>query len=32
MLEKMRKAKVPWTKIDVKEMADLMEYLNQGMP
>ena len=32
MLEKMRKAKVPWTKIDVKEIADLMEYLNQGMP
>jgi mono/diheme cytochrome c family protein len=32
MLEKMRKAKVPWSKIDGKEMADLMEYLNQGMP
>jgi cytochrome c2 len=32
MLEKMRKAKVPWRKIDGKEMADLMEYLNQGMP
>jgi mono/diheme cytochrome c family protein len=32
MLEKMRKAKVPWSKIDGKEMADLMEYLNRGMP
>ncbi len=32
MLEKMRKAKVPWRKIDGKDMADLMEYLNQGMP
>jgi len=32
MLEKMRKAKVPWRKIDGKEMADLMEYLNRGMP
>jgi hypothetical protein len=32
MLEKMRKAKVPWSRIDVKEMADLMEYLNRGMP
>jgi len=32
MLEKMRRAKVPWRKIDGKEMADLMEYLNQGMP
>jgi len=31
MLEKMRKAKVPWRKIDGKEMADLMEYLNRGM-
>jgi len=32
MLERMRKAKVPWQKIDGKEMADLMEYLNRGMP
>jgi len=32
MLEKMRKAKVPWKKVDGKEMADLMEYLNRGMP
>ncbi len=32
MMEKMRKAKVPWQKIDEKEMVDLMEYLNRGMP
>ncbi len=32
MLEKMRKAKVSWQKIDRKEMVDLMEYLNRGMP
>jgi len=32
MLEKMRKVKVPWHKIDGKEMVDLMEYLNRGMP
>ncbi len=32
MLEKMRKAKVSWQKIDGKEMVDLMEYLNRGMP
>ena len=32
MLEKMRKAKIPWQKIDGKEMVDLMEYLNRGMP
>jgi cytochrome c2 len=32
MLEKMRKAKVPWSKISGEEMADLMEYLNRGMP
>jgi len=32
MLEKMRKAKVPWQKTDGKEMVDLMEYLNRGMP
>ncbi len=31
MMEKMRKAKVPWQKIDEKEMVDLMEYLNRGM-
>jgi mono/diheme cytochrome c family protein len=31
MLEKMRKAKIPWQKMDGKEMVDLMEYLNQGM-
>jgi mono/diheme cytochrome c family protein len=31
MLEKMRKAKGPWQKMDRKEMVDLMEYLNQGM-
>jgi len=32
MLEKMRRAKVPWIKVEGKEMADLMEYLNRGMP
>jgi len=32
MSEKMRKARVPWQKIDGKEMVDLMEYLNQGTP
>ena len=32
MLARMRKAKVPWQKIDGKEMVDLMEYLNRGMP
>jgi mono/diheme cytochrome c family protein len=32
MMEKMRKAKVSWQKIDGKEMVDLMEYLNRGMP
>jgi cytochrome c len=32
MLEGMRKAKVPWQKIDGKEMVDVMEYLNRGMP
>ena len=32
MLDKMRKAKVPRQKIDGKEMVDLMEYLNRGMP
>ena len=32
MLERMRKAKMAWQKIDGKEMVDLMEYLNRGMP
>ena len=32
MMEKMRKAKVSWQKIDAKEMVDLMEYLNRGTP
>jgi cytochrome c2 len=32
MLERMRKAKVPWQKIGGKEMVDLMEYLDRGMP
>jgi len=32
MLEKMRKAKVSWQKIDGKEMVDFMEYLNRGTP
>jgi hypothetical protein len=32
MMEKMRKAKIPWQKIDSQEMIDLMEYLNRGMP
>lgn len=32
MLEKMRRAKISWQKIDGKEMVDLMEYLNRGMP
>lgn len=32
MLEKMRNAKVSWQKIDGREMVDLMEYLNRGMP
>lgn len=32
MLEKMRKARVSWQKIEGKEMVDLMEYLNRGMP
>jgi mono/diheme cytochrome c family protein len=32
MLEKMRQAKVSWQKIDGKEMVDLMEYLNRGLP
>jgi cytochrome c2 len=32
MLERMRKSKVPWQKIDGKEMVDLMEYLNRRIP
>jgi cytochrome c len=32
MLEKMRKVKASWQKIDGQEMVDLMEYLNRGMP
>jgi cytochrome c len=32
MLEQMRQARVPWQKMDGKEMVDLMAYLNQGMP
>jgi cytochrome c551/c552 len=32
MLERMREAKVSWQKIDGKEVGDLMEYLNRGMP
>ncbi len=31
MLERMRKAGIPWQKMDGKEMVDLMEYLNLGM-
>ena len=32
MLDKMRQAKLPWQKIDGKEMVDLMEFLNRGKP
>ena len=32
MLEGMRRAKRPWQKIDEKEMVDLLECLNWGMP
>ena len=32
MLEQMKKANIPWQKMDAKEMVDLMEYLNRGMP
>jgi len=32
MLERMRKVKVPWQKIDGKEVVDLMEFLNRGIP
>ena len=31
MLERMRKAKISWQKVDGKEIVDLMEYLNLGM-
>jgi cytochrome c551/c552 len=31
MLERMRKARISWQKMDGKEMVDLMEYLNLGM-
>jgi hypothetical protein len=32
MLERMRKAKVSWQKVDGNEMVNLMAYLNQGVP
>ena len=32
MFERMRKARMTWQKIDGRELVDLMEYLNQGMP
>lgn len=32
MLEEMMKARVSWQRIDEKEMVDLMEHLNRGMP
>lgn len=32
MLEKMRKMKVSWQKMDGQEMVDMMEYLNRGRP
>jgi hypothetical protein len=32
MLQKMRSAEIPWPKVYGREMADLLEYLNQGMP
>lgn len=32
MFEKMEQAKVSWQKISGKEMADLMEYINRGLP
>jgi cytochrome c2 len=32
MLERMKKARVSWQKIDGREMVDLMEYLNRGTP
>jgi mono/diheme cytochrome c family protein len=32
MLERMRKVRVTWQKIEGQEMVDLMEYLNRGVP
>jgi cytochrome c2 len=32
MFEKMNKAKIPWQKIDGREMVNLMEYINRGAP
>jgi mono/diheme cytochrome c family protein len=32
MLERMRKARVTWQKIEGQEMVNLMEYLNRGTP
>jgi len=32
MLEAMRNKKVPWEKFYYNDMADLIEYLNRGMP
>ncbi len=32
MLEKMRRQRVKWQKINGEEMVDLMEYINRGMP
>jgi len=32
MLDRMRKARVTWQKIEGLEMVDLMEYLNRGIP
>lgn len=32
MLERMRREKIPWQKFNGEEMADLMGYLNRGMP
>ncbi len=32
MMERMKEAKISWHKINGKEMVDLMEYLNRGLP
>ncbi len=32
MWEEMNKAKIPWQTIDHRDLLDLMEYLNQGIP
>ncbi len=32
MLRRLKEKKIPWQKFYYREMADLMEYLNQGMP